>query len=122
MIKRVILAIIVMISTLGIYSFKNDATDAKTSFASFYHSKFDGRKTASGETFDNDELTAANRSIPFGTKVKITNLKNGKSVVVKINDRGPFTKGRAFDMSQAAFKAIGSLAAGHLPIEYEIVD
>lgn len=122
MIKRVILAIIVMISTLGIYSFKNSATDAKTSFASFYHSKFDGRKTASGETFDNDELTAANRSIPFGTKVKITNLKNGKSVVVRINDRGPFTKGRAFDMSQAAFKSIGSLASGHLPIEYEIVD
>ncbi|MFN3019487.1 septal ring lytic transglycosylase RlpA family protein [Chryseobacterium sp. TY3] len=124
MMKRFILVIIMMISTLGIFSFtyKSDATDAKTSFASYYHDKFEGRKTASGEIFDNDELTAANRTIPFGTKVKITNLRNGKSVVVRINDRGPFTKGRAFDMSRAAFEEIGSLSAGHLPIEYEIVD
>lgn len=113
-----------MISTLGIYSFtyKSDATDAKTSFASYYHDKFEGRKTASGEIFDNDAFTAANRSIPFGTKVKITNLRNGKSVVVRINDRGPFTKSRAFDMSKAAFAEIGNLSIGHLPIEYEIVD
>ena len=110
------LLLICFILTINLFSAQ---TSGK---ATFYHDKFEGRKTASGEIFDNDEFTAANRTIPFGTKVKITNLRNGKSVVVRINDRGPFTKGRAFDMSRAAFEEIGSLSAGHLPIEYEIVD
>lgn len=123
MMKRVILVIIMMISTLGIYSFKNSsANDAKTSFASFYHDKFNGRKTASGEVFDNTKLTAANRTLPFGTKLKVTNMKNGKSVVVKINDRGPFHSSRALDMTKAAFNAIGNSSSGTIPVEYEIVE
>ncbi|MGC4128004.1 MAG: septal ring lytic transglycosylase RlpA family protein [Bergeyella sp.] len=121
--KRVILVIIMMISTLGLYSFSNNKTnDAKTSFASYYHSKFNGRKTASGEIFDNNKLTAANLKLPFGTMVKITNLRSGKSVVVRVNDRGPFHKSRSFDLSQAAYKEIGDLKYGTMPIEYEIVD
>ena len=68
-----------MISSFGIYSFTNNTTDAKTSFASFYHDKFNGRKTASGEIFDNSKFTAANLRLPFGTKVKITNIRSGKS-------------------------------------------
>lgn len=122
MMKRFILVIIMMISTLGIYSFTEDANDAKTSFASYYHDKFNGKKTASGEVFDNSKLTAANRTLPFGTLLKVTNLKNGKSVVVRINDRGPFTANRALDMSKAAFKAIGDVSHGKIPVEYEIVD
>ena len=121
--KRVILVIIMMISTLGIYSFnKFNANDAKTSFASFYHDKFNGRKTASGEIFSNKELTAANKTLPFGTEVKITNLISGKSVVVRVNDRGPYHSSRAFDLSKAAFDSIGDLARGTMPVEYEIVD
>ena len=111
-----------MISTLGIYSFKMNANDAKTSFASYYHDKFNGRKTASGEIFDNRKLTAANRTLPFGTQIKVTNLKNGKSVVVRINDRGPFHSSRSLDMSKAAFKEISDVGAGTIPVEYEIVD
>ncbi len=112
-----------MISTFGIYSFKNNnANDARTSFASFYHDKFNGRKTASGEIFDNKKFTAANMKLPFGTKVKITNIKNGESVVVRVNDRGPFHSSRAFDISKAAFDEIGDLRSGTLPIEYEIID
>lgn len=111
-----------MISTLGLYSFKNNTNDAKTSFASFYHDKFNGRKTASGEVFDNSKLTAANMRLPFGTKVKITNLRTGKEVIVKVNDRGPFHSSRAFDLSKAAFSAIGNTHSGTIPIEYEIVD
>ncbi|UQB68767.1 septal ring lytic transglycosylase RlpA family protein [Epilithonimonas zeae] len=122
MMKRVILVIIMMISTLGIYSFKSDATDAKTSFASFYHDKFNGRKTASGEIFNNSELTAANRTLPFGTEVKITNLISGKSVVVKVNDRGPYHSSRAFDLSKAAFSSIADTRKGTIAIEYEIID
>ena len=122
MIKRIFLVVIMIISTLGIYSFKNNATDAKTSFASFYHDKFNGRKTASGEIFSNKELTAANKTLPFGTEVKITNLISGKSVVVRVNDRGPYHSSRAFDLSKAAFDSIGDLRKGTIAIEYEIID
>ena len=121
--KRVILVIIMMISTLGIYSFnKFNANDAKTSFASFYHDKFNGRKTASGEIFSNSKLTAAHRTLPFGTIVQVTNLRTGKSVEVRINDRGPFHSSRALDLSKAAFDSIGNTARGTMPVEYEIVD
>ena len=112
-----------MISTLGIYSFnKYNAEDAKTSFASFYHDKFNGRKTASGEIFSNSKMTAANRTLPFGTMLKVTNLRTGKSVVVEVNDRGPFHSSRALDLSKAAFNAIGNSARGTMPVEYEIID
>ena len=121
--KRGILVIIMMISTLGIYSFnKYNANDAKTSFASFYHDKFNGRKTASGEIFSNRKLTAAHRTLPFGTIVQVTNLRTGKSVEVRINDRGPFHSSRALDLSKAAFDSIGNTARGTMPVEYEIVD
>lgn len=121
--KRAILVIIMMISTLGIYSFnKFNANDAKTSFASFYHDKFNGRKTASGEIFSNRKLTAAHRTLPFGTVIQVTNLRTGKSVEVRINDRGPFHSSRALDLSKAAFDSIGNTARGTMPVEYEIVD
>ncbi|ROI07144.1 septal ring lytic transglycosylase RlpA family protein [Kaistella haifensis] len=123
MMKRAILVIIMMISTLGIYSFnKFNANDAKTSFASFYHDKFNGRKTASGEIFSNRKLTAAHRTLPFGTVIEVTNLRTGKSVEVRINDRGPFHSSRALDLSKAAFDSIGNTARGTMTVEYEIVD
>lgn len=120
--KRALLVILMMISTLGIYSFKNNANDAKTSLASYYHDKFNGRRTASGEIFSNSKMTAANRTLPFGTKVKVTNLRTGKTVVVKINDRGPYHSSRALDLSKAAFNEIGNHRNGTMPVEYEIVD
>ncbi|MEG0759911.1 rare lipoprotein A [Chryseobacterium piscicola] len=123
MMKRFTLVIIMMISAFGNYSFTENTSDAKkTSYASFYHDKFNGKKTASGEIFDNDKLTAANRTLPFGTMVKVTNLNNGKEVVVKINDRGPYHSSRALDMSKAAFDEIGDLASGKIPIEYEVIE
>lgn len=121
--KSGILLIIMMISTFGIYSFNNyNADDAKTSFASFYHDKFNGRKTASGDLFSNSKMTAANRTLPFGTMLKVTNLRTGKSVIVEVNDRGPFHSSRALDLSKAAFKAIGNPSRGTMPVEYEIID
>lgn len=123
--KRVYLVIIMMISTLGLYSFKynaNDNDEVKTSYASYYHDKFNGRKTASGQIFSNSKLTAAHRTLPFGTKVKVTNLRNGESVVVTINDRGPFHASRALDLSKAAFDEIGNVARGTMPVEYQVID
>ena len=75
--------------------------------ASYYGQEFHGRKTASGEIFDMQALTAAHRTLPFGTMVKVTNLKNSQSVIVKINDRGPFVEGRMIDLSQGAARKIG---------------
>lgn len=80
--------------------------------ASFYADKFNGRKTASGETFRNGKLTAAHKTLPFGTKVKVTNQSNGKSVKVRINDRGPFVAGRIIDLSKKAAKKIDLDKAG----------
>lgn len=80
--------------------------------ASYYHDKFNGRKTASGARFDNSKLTAAHKKLPFGTKLKITNEKNRKSVIVVINDRGPFVNGREIDLSKKAFMDITSNKGG----------
>ncbi|MCG2612403.1 septal ring lytic transglycosylase RlpA family protein [Flavobacterium sp. SM15] len=91
--------------------------------ASYYHDKFNGRKTASGERFDNSEYTAAHRDLPFGTKVKVTNLANDKSVVVRINDRGPFSRGREIDLSRKAFMEISDKSThGELKVKIEILN
>jgi rare lipoprotein A len=79
----------------------------QTGEASWYGPGFHGRKTANGERFNTNELTAAHKTLPFGTKVKVTNKQTGESVVVRINDRGPFAKDRVIDLSKASAQAIG---------------
>jgi rare lipoprotein A len=93
----------------------------ETGKASFYALKYQFRKTASGERFNQLAKTAAHKSLPFGTKVKVTNTKNGKSVVVKVNDRGPFIKGRIIDLTRSAFSAIGNTESGILNVNIEVV-
>jgi rare lipoprotein A len=80
--------------------------------ASYYADKFNGRKTASGERFSNAKKTAAHKTLPFGTKVKVTNVANGRSVKVRINDRGPFVAGRSIDLSKKAARKIGMIKEG----------
>ncbi|POA17507.1 septal ring lytic transglycosylase RlpA family lipoprotein [Pseudomonas sp. FW300-N1A1] len=84
----------------------------KTGVASYYGAKHHGKRTASGEPFDQYAMTAAHRQLPFGTRVKVTNLKNDKTVVVRINDRGPHTRGRLIDLSRAAADKLGMLRSG----------
>ena len=90
--------------------------------ATYYHSKFVGRKTSNGQIYRHDKLTAAHRTLPFGTEVTVTNPRNGKSVTVVINDRGPFNKYLMIDLSQSAAKEIGIFGAGIAPVEitYEL--
>jgi rare lipoprotein A len=83
-----------------------------TGQASYYGREFMGSKTANGERFDPNGLTAAHRTVAFGTRVRVTNLANGKDVVVRVNDRGPWTKGRIIDISYAAAKQIGMHRSG----------
>lgn len=97
------------------------AAFAMSGQASYYANKFNGRKTASGQIFSNSKLTAAHRSLPFGTRITVTNKKNGKSVVVTINDRGPFARGRVLDLSKAAASQIGMVRSGHAPVEFHVV-
>lgn len=89
--------------------------------ASYYADKFQGRPTASGERFDNGKLTAAHRALPFGSRVRVTNLTNGRSVTVRINDRGPFIKGRVIDLSLAAARRIDMVRAGVVAVRVELV-
>lgn len=87
--------------------------------ASFYHRSFEGRRTASGERYDRHRLTAAHRSLPFGSRVRVTNLDNGLSVVVEVNDRGPFRKGRVIDVSEEAARELGFYREGTARVRVE---
>jgi len=89
--------------------------------ASYYGKGFQNKKTASGERFNLHSMTAAHKTLPFGTKVVVKNMRNGKTVKVRINDRGPFVKGRVIDLSRAAFAQIASLDEGLARVEIRIV-
>ena len=109
--------IILLLAFIFLTSFDNDISKA-----SYYGKKFHGRKTASGEIFDMNKSTAAHKKLKFGTIVKVTSIATNKSVIVRINDRGPFTKGRSLDLSKAAFNSIANHRSGTIPVEYEIID
>jgi len=94
----------------------------ETGSASYYGSQHQGKRTASGERFDQNALTAAHRQLPFGTRVKVTNLSNDKSVVVRITDRGPHTRGRLIDVSRAAAEQLGMLRSGNAQVRVQDLD
>ncbi len=89
--------------------------------ASWYGPGFQGRRTANGEIFDPNAMTAAHKSLPFGTWVRVTNLDNGRSALVRINDRGPFIRGREIDLSAGAAQSLGTIQSGVAPVRLEIV-
>ncbi len=95
---------------------------AEEGLASWYAGKFQGRRTASGEIFDTKLMTAAHKTLPFGTLVRVRNLDNGREVVVRINDRGPFVDGRVIDLSRAAAEAIGLIGPGTGQVRLEVVE
>lgn len=121
-----ILLLLVAFFTLSFLSVNGQENDEnlvlKKGKATYYHSKFVGRKTTSGQVYRHEKLTAAHRTLPFGTEVTVTNPKNGKSVTVVINDRGPFNRHLMIDLSQSAAKEIGIFGAGIAPVEmsYEL--
>jgi rare lipoprotein A len=90
-------------------------------FASYYAREHDGRRTASGEIFDMQAMTAAHRSLPFGTRVRVTNLENGRQVVVRVTDRGPFRKGRIIDVSYAAARVLGLIGPGVAKVRVDVL-
>lgn len=101
---------------------ETDSGDGETGLASFYASKFHGRKTASGEIYDQNELTAAHRTLPFGTRARVTHLASGRSVEVRVNDRGPFKSERIVDLSRRAAEEIGMIREGLARVRLEILE
>jgi rare lipoprotein A (peptidoglycan hydrolase) len=99
----------------------NSGSSYQSGKASWYGGGFHGRKTASGETYNMNSLTAAHRSLPFGTRVRVTNTRTGSSVVVRINDRGPFVGGRIIDLSRAAASQIGLTSSGVAAVKVDIL-
>jgi rare lipoprotein A len=93
----------------------------ETGIASWYGDPYHGRRTASGEVYDMDQMTAAHRTMPFQTWVKVENLSNGKTVDVRINDRGPFVGGRIIDLSRSAARSIGMLGPGTAKVRIEVI-
>lgn len=81
--------------------------------ASYYADRFTGKRTASGEAYDPEDFTAAHRTLPFGTRVRVTDLENGHSVIVRVNDRGPWGNDRLIDISRAAARELGLIRRGH---------
>ncbi len=100
----------------------DNVTSVITGKASYYSDKFHGRRTASGSTYNKNELTAAHRTLDFGTIVRVTNILNNKIVVVKITDRGPFVTGREIDLSRAAAEQLGMIQSGVIDVKIEVLE
>ena len=99
----------------------NSGRNTVSGSASWYGGQFHGRKTANGERYNMNGLTAAHRSLPFGTKVRVTNQKNGKSVVVRINDRGPYVGRRIIDLSRGAAQAVNMIGSGVASVKLQVL-
>lgn len=107
---------LIMLFSMSIFA------QTQTGKASFYANKFEGRQTASGEIYSHHKMTAAHRKLPFGTKVRVTNLTNNKSVIVEINDRGPFIRGRIIDLSRSAAKKLDFIGLGVADVTMQVLD
>ncbi len=90
---------------------------SETGMASYYAESYNGKRTANGEIYNSSEMTAAHKKLPFGTRVKVTNLSNGKTVKVRINDRGPFVSGRIIDLTRAAARKIDMIGPGVVKVK-----
>ena len=116
--KKLILVLLALLPLL----LSAQSGSPQTGIATYYARKFDGRRTSSGEKFSNKKLTAAHHSLPYGTKVKVTNLSNNKSVIVTINDRLPKKTPRSIDLSQAAAKELDFIKAGKAKVRIEVLE
>lgn len=112
---------LVVIGILGLYHWFPEEVETQRGVASWYGPKFHGKKTASGEIYDQHEMTAASRTLPLGTRVTVTNLTNGKKAEVTINDRGPYVDGRIIDLSKAAARKLGLVDPGTARVRIEVI-
>lgn len=114
-------AILIILSSMLFGACASTKRITESGMASWYGPEFHGKRTASGETYDQRELTAAHKTLPFNTVVRVTNLDNGKQVVVRINDRGPYSRGRVIDLSRAAAEEVSMIGAGTARVRIEVL-
>lgn len=111
MLKKILASSLLLVVSL--------AASAETVTCSFYSTRYDGRRTASGQRFSSNKLTAASKTLPLGTRVRLTNPRNHHSVVVRVNDRGPYIKGRDISITRAAAKRLGFIHSGVAQLDME---
>ncbi len=116
--KNKVLFIAFLFCTTGVFAQK---TYVKTGIASFYADKFEGRQTANGEIYYHAKRTAAHRTLPFGSVIKVTNLENNRYIVVRVNDRGPFVDNRLIDLSKSAAQELGFVEKGLAKVRVEVI-
>ncbi len=117
-----ILSACLLAGCAGPRSLGPSGTHSESGMASYYAPEFHGRETASGETYRKDGLTAAHRTLPFGTRVRVTNIENGRSVVVTVTDRGPYRRERIIDLSKRAARELRMVRAGVARVRVEVID
>lgn len=121
-----LLALLVLPGVGAVYSplahADDDSGEVMSGYASFYSDSFEGQQTANGDIFSNSKMTAAHLSLPFGSRVKVTNLRNGRSAVVTINDRGPYVENRLIDLSREAARRLGMVNHGVQRVRLEVID
>lgn len=115
------IALVIAGVVMGIQGLTGPADYYQVGIASWYGPNFHGNRTANGEIFDMNKMTAAHKSLPFETKVRVTDLKSNRSVTVKINDRGPFIKGRILDLSRRAAEKLGIIDTGTAEVGLQII-
>ncbi|WP_162428235.1 septal ring lytic transglycosylase RlpA family protein [Pontibacter pudoricolor] len=121
--KCILLTVIIFLFIgIGQVTIAQDITQTETGPASWYGSKYHGRKTSSGERYNKNDMTAAHKTLPFGTKVKVTNLANNESVVLRINDRGPFVGNRIIDVSEVAARKLDIHSRGIANVKVEVIE
>ncbi|NDK54982.1 septal ring lytic transglycosylase RlpA family protein [Pontibacter fetidus] len=121
--KCILLTVIIFLFIgIGQVTLAQDNTQTQTGAASWYGSKYHGRKTSSGERYNKNDMTAAHNTLPFGTKVKVTNLANNESVIVRINDRGPYVGKRIIDVSEVAARKLDMHGAGVANVKVEVIE
>ncbi len=110
-----------LLAVLSVPSFASHAGAVETGIASFYHDSLHGNRTASGQIYDKGKMSAAHKSLPLGSRVRVTDKRTGKTIVVQVNDRGPFVKGRIIDLSRRAAKELGIIRRGVAPVKVEVL-
>ena len=127
MVKTTLMAAVVLLTALIVFAGAAALADtgvarAQTGMAVYYHDRYHGRRTANGEVYDKQALTAAHMRYPFGTRLRVTNLRNQKSVVVRVNDRGPYSKRFILDVSRRAARLLDFLRAGTARVKIEVLE
>jgi rare lipoprotein A len=119
--KTSLVMVAALLATISSSAFAAKPGQIENGIASYYHDSLHGNKTASGQIYDKNKISAAHKSLPLGTRVRVTDLRTGKSIEARVNDRGPFVKGRIIDLSRKAAKELGLLKKGITKVKVEVL-